>query len=551
MLKELRVQNFALINHAEIVFKKTFVVITGETGAGKSILLDALSLALGEKADTSYVFDKSKKSIIEAVFDLSQLNLQEFFEQNDLDYQQETFIRREITADGKSRAFINDTPVNISVLKSLREFLIDIHSQHQNLIIHSEQFRFNFIDALANCLKERINYSNLFKQYQANKKELESLIQQQYNSQKETEYLQFLFNELEEANIKEGELSAIEEELQQLENAENIIQQLTATTQTLQNAEINVVQLLHQCKNYLNNISKFNSAYNDLAQRLQSVLIEVKDISIEAEKLLSDVQINPERIEQLNDRLNVINKLLKKHNVKTDVELLQIQKEIESKLLQYQNIDDIIIEKQKQLTQQENQLKNLAQQLSSNRHTAKSIIEKECVEILKDLAMPNAQFIIDIKDTEQLNEYGTNDIQFLFSANKGIAPSEVQKVASGGEISRLMLTIKSLMAKKIHLPTIIFDEIDTGVSGAVASKMGDIMKKMSENMQVIAITHLPQIAAKGQQHLYVSKEDKNNITISRITELNDEERVTEIAKMLSNDVPGEAAYQNARELLTR
>lgn len=551
MLKELRVQNFALINHANIFFKKTFVVITGETGAGKSILLDALSLALGEKADTSYVFDKSKKSIIEAVFDLSQLNLQEFFEQNDLDYQQESIIRREIAADGKSRAFINDTPVNISVLKSLREFLIDIHSQHQNLIIHSEQFRFNFIDALAHCLKERIDYSHLFKQYQKNKKELETLIQQQSTAQKETEYLQFLYNELEEANLKEGELSAIEEELQQLENAENIIQQLTATTQTFQNAEINVVQLLHQCKNYLNSISKFNSAYNDLAQRLQSVLIEVKDISIEAERLLSDVQINPERIEQLNDRLNVINKLLKKHNVKTDSELLQVQKEIESKLSQYQNIDDIIIEKQKQLAQQENLLKNLAQQLSFNRHSAKSIIEKECVEILKDLAMPNAQFIIDIKDTEQLNEYGTNDIQFLFSANKGIAPSEVQKVASGGEISRLMLTIKSLMAKKIHLPTIIFDEIDTGVSGAVASKMGDIMKKMSENMQVIAITHLPQIAAKGQQHLYVSKEDKNNITISKITELNDEERVTEIAKMLSNDVPGEAAYQNARELLTR
>lgn len=551
MLKELRVQNFALINHANIFFKKTFVVITGETGAGKSILLDALSLALGEKADTSYVFDKSKKSIIEAVFDLSQLNLQEFFEQNDLDYQPETIIRREIAADGKSRAFINDTPVNVSILKSLREFLIDIHSQHQNLIIHSEQFRFNFIDALAHCLKERTHYSHLFKQYQKNKKELEAMIQQQSTAQKETEYFQFLFNELEEANIKEGELSAIEEELQQLENAENIIQQLTATSQMLQYADINILQLLNQCKNNLNNISKYHTVYNELAQRLQSVIIEIKDISIEAERLLADVQINPERIEQLNDRLNVINKLLKKHNAKTDTELLQIQQDIETKLSQYQNIDDIIIEKQKLLAQQEIQLKQIAQQLSSKRHSSKSTIEKECVEILKDLAMPNAQFIIDIKDTEQLNEYGTNDVQFLFSANKGIAPSEVHKVASGGEISRLMLTIKSMMAKNIHLPTIIFDEIDTGVSGAVASKMGDIMKKMSENMQVVAITHLPQIAAKGQQHLYVSKEDKNNITISKITELNDEERVTEIAKMLSNDVPGEAAYQNARELLTR
>lgn len=550
MLKELKIQNFTLINITHIEFKNTFVVITGETGAGKSILLDALALALGEKADTSALFDKSKKSIIEAVFDISKLNLKEFFETNELDYQTETILRREITPDGKSRAFINDTPVNLSTLKSLGQFLIDIHSQHQNLIINSAQFRYNFVDTLAGCLNDRLLFSQLYRQFQKLKKELNDLILQQQTAQKEIDYYNFILKELEEAHIKEGELQELESELQQLQNAELIIQQLSESIGLLKEGEPNVLQLLNQIKNNLQSISKFNTSYDELSQRIQSTLTELKDIASESEKLLSHIEINPERIELLNDRLNTINKLLKKHNVKTDSELLKIQEETQHKLEQYQNIDDIIEEKNKQLQSLEKELQTKAEALSKKRNAIKPKIETECAEILKDLAMPNAQFIVNIENTNnQLNEFGKDEIKFLFSANKGIPPSEIQKTASGGEISRLMLAIKSMMAKKFQLPTIIFDEIDTGVSGLVAAKMGNIMKKMSEHMQVIVITHLPQIAAKGQQHYFVNKEEHLHKTISKITELTKDERVLEIAKMLSNDTLTEAAIQNAKELL--
>jgi DNA repair protein RecN (Recombination protein N) len=549
MLKELRVQNFALINYAELNFQNGLIVITGETGAGKSILLDALMLALGGKADTSTLFDTSKKCIVEATFDISELNLEEFFQNNDLDYCPETIIRREVSADGKSRTFVNDTPVNVSVLKSLSQYLIDIHSQHQNLIIHTAQFRYNFIDAFADCLSQRNHYTQLFKQFQKNKKELEALIQQQTNAQKEIEYFQFLLNELNEANIQEGELQQIEQELQQLENAEQIIQQLSSSVNALRDADINAIQLINQSKNNLQSIAKYNSVYQELSERLQSVLVELKDISTEAESLLSDVEINPSRMEVLNERLNIINKLLKKHNVKTDTELLNIQKDLQEKISTFENLDEIIHSKQKELNSLEKKLQQIAEEISQKRKSVKTKIENECVEILKELAMPNAQFVIDIQDKAELDEYGKDEIKFLFSANKGVMPTEVQKSASGGEIARLMLTIKSLMAKKIHLPTIIFDEIDTGVSGNVAGKMGDIMSKMSEYMQVIVITHLPQIAAKGKQHLVVSKEEQNNRTLSKITEIRDEERIMEIAKMLSSGKPGEAAIQNAKELL--
>jgi DNA repair protein RecN (Recombination protein N) len=549
MLKELKVQNFALINFAELKFHNGLVVITGETGAGKSILLDALMLALGGKADTSALFDTSKKCIVEATFDISKLNLEEFFQNNDLDYYSETIIRREVSADVKSRAFVNDTPVNVSVLKSFSQYLIDIHSQHQNLIIHTAQFRYNFIDAFADCLSQRNQFTQLFKQFQKNKKELEALIQQQTNGQKEIEYFQFLLNELNEANIQEGELQQIEQELQQLENAEQIIQQLSSSVNALRDADINAIQLINQSKNNLQSIAKYNTAYEELSQRLQSVLVELKDISTEAESLLSDVEINPTRMEVLNERLNIINKLLKKHNVKTDAELLNIQKDLEEKISTFENLDEIILSKQKELNSLEKKLQQIAEEISQKRKSVKTKIENECVEILKELAMPNAQYVIDIQDKAELDEYGKDEIKFLFSANKGVMPTEVQKSASGGEIARLMLTIKSLMAKKIQLPTIIFDEIDTGVSGNVAGKMGDIMSKMSKHMQVIVITHLPQIAAKGKQHLVVSKEEQNNRTLSKITEIRDEERIMEIAKMLSSGKPGEAAIQNAKELL--
>jgi len=549
MIKEFKVQNFVLINHVDIAFQDSFVVITGETGAGKSILLDALSLALGGKADSSLVFDKTKKTVVELVFDISELNIQQFFDDNALDYQKETIIRREITPDGKSRAFINDTPVTLGVLKSLGEFLIDIHSQHQNLIINSVSFKYNFVDAIADTLKERNQFTQLFKQYQKEKKELNQLIENQKQSSKEFEFNNFLLEELEQAQIQEGELQQIEEELNQLENAESIIQQLSYVVQSLKDGEINAIQLLVNAKNHLQSIAKYHPKYEELTQRLNSAIIEIKDISFEAEKQSAELDINPERIQELRDRIDLINKLLKKHGVKTDKELIGIKEELEKKVEQFQNSDDIISEKQKIIHQLEQELHNKAQALSQKRKSIKDKIEKECVGLLNDLAMPNAQFVVQIENTNEINEFGMDDIKFLFSANKGITPSEVQKSASGGEIARLMLAIKSLMAKKIQLPTIIFDEIDTGVSGSVAGKMGDIMKRMGEDMQVIAITHLPQIAAKGTQHFYVSKVEENNRTVSKITELTGQQRVMEIAKMLSDENLGDAAIQNAMELL--
>ncbi len=549
MIKEFKVQNFALINYVDITFQDSFVVITGETGAGKSILLDALSLALGGKADSSLVFDKTKKTVVELVFDISELNIQQFFDDNALDYQKETIIRREITPDGKSRAFINDTPVTLGVLKSLGEFLIDIHSQHQNLIINSVSFRYNFVDAIADTLKERNQFTQLFKQYQKEKKELNQLIENQKQSSKEFEFNNFLLEELEQAQIQEGELQQIEEELNQLENAESIIQQLSYVVQSLKDGEINAIQLLVDAKNHLQSIAKYHPKYEELTQRLNSAIIEIKDVSFEAEKQSAELDINPERIQELRDRIDLINKLLKKHGVKTDKELIDVKEELEKKVEQFQSSDDIISEKQKIIHQLEQELHNKAQALSQKRKSIKDKIEKECVSLLNDLAMPNAQFVVQIENTNEINEFGMDDIKFLFSANKGITPSEVQKSASGGEIARLMLAIKSLMAKKIQLPTIIFDEIDTGVSGSVAGKMGDIMKRMGEDMQVIAITHLPQIAAKGTQHFYVSKVEENNRTVSKITELTGQQRVMEIAKMLSDENLGDAAIQNAIELL--
>ncbi len=553
MLKQLRVQNFALINRAEITFQNSFVVITGETGAGKSILLDAISLVLGGKSTTSFAFDNSKKTILEIIFDISELTLKDFFKENDLDYSEEIILRREITPEGKSRCFINDTLVNISTLKALGDYLIDIHSQHQNLMINSALFRYNFIDAVAGCLHERYEYTTLFKQLEKEKKNLEVLIQEQQNLQKESDYTNYLLNELLDIKIQEGELQRIEEELNQLENAEIIIQQLSSSVQSLQESDINVIQLLTQIKNNLQSIARYNSKYDALVQRLQSNIIELKDIARESEQLLNDIELDPERIEQLSARADSINKLLKKHNVKTDKELLIIQNELQKKLSQYQSIDDNILEKKKQVDALENILQQKAQHLSEKRTKVRDFIQHTCTQLLKELAMPNAQFRIDIqhKGNNELNMYGKDEIKFLFSANKGIAPSEVQKAASGGEISRLMLAIKSMMAQHIHLPTILFDEIDTGVSGAVAGKMADIMKNMSDTMQVIVITHLPQIAAKGQQHLYVYKKEVENKTMTFIEELNKQNRVFEIAKMLSSGKPGEAAIQNAKELLNQ
>ncbi len=549
MIKKLRVNNFALINQSEVVFRKKFTVVTGETGAGKSILLNALSIVLGTKPDVSVLYDKSTKAIIEAEFDINDYNLQSFFETNDLDYSPQTTLRREILPEGKTRAFINDTPVNISLLKQLGESLIDIHSQHENLLLQTPSFKYDFIDALANTLSYRKNYRELLKKYQKEKEELHTLIESRDNAKKEIDYYSFLAKEFQEVKLIAGELTKLEEESIQLENSENILQQISIIIQLLQENETNVIQSLHQVKNILYSLSKFNRSYEELQTRMQASINELKDIGLELEKKSTLTELNPKRLEQINTRLDDINKLLKKHQVKTDTELLEKQNEIELKLQSYQNIDADIEKKEKEVSKLNQELTQIAKTISEKRISNIQSIEQKIIDILKDLAMPNAVFKIEIQSVGELGHYGFDKIDFLFSANKGIAPTDLQKVASGGEIARLMLAIKAVMCEKKQLPSIIFDEIDTGISGSVAGKMGDIMKSMSQKMQVIVITHLPQIAGKGTEHFVVYKKEIKDKTISVIESLSENDRITEIAKMLSNGTPTDAAFQNARELL--
>lgn len=550
MLKRLYISNFALIQEMDVNFPGHLTVITGETGAGKSIFLEALGLALGKRADLNVLRDKSKKCIVEAEFELKGLDLSGFFEENDLDLENHAILRREISADGKSRSFFNDTPVNVSALKTLSEKLIDVHSQHQTLLLNQTNFQLELLDAFAESMGKFKEYKTLFNQITKHTSVLKALQEQETQAKKELDYFQFLFEELEQADIKEGVLKELEEESLGLENAETIKSGLASVAQAINGGDVNILSALGQAKNTIQSISKYNKKYSEYFDRIQATIIELKDLASEAEDEESKLHFDDKKLEEVNTKLDRLNRLLKKHNVSSETDLLNIKREIEEKLQKFNSLESEIAKTNKELNESKKLATKLAKELSAIREKATQGIETRVHEMLTSLSMENAKFFIEIKQTSDLSATGFDQVKFLFSANKGGDLNELQKVASGGELSRLMLSLKALLASKKQLPTIIFDEIDTGVSGDVADKIGNILLNMGKSMQVITITHLPQMASKGGHHLFVYKKDNEDKTVSFIKQLNQEERILEIAKMLSTGNPSNSAMVNARELLS-
>ena len=550
MLQKLSINNYALIDDLEIVFDKGLNILIGETGAGKSIVLGALSLILGQRAESRYFFNQQKKCVIEGLFKIDGFHLKAFFEENDLDYEAETVLRREISADGKSRSFVNDTPVNLTVLKTLGERLIDIHSQHATMEINNPLFQLMVVDAAAKHSALLDEYRAKFSQYKKGGNRLKQLVEESEKAKADLDYYQFQFDELEKAGLVAGEQEKLEKELYTLNNAEEIKRNLLSAGFLLQDSETAVLLQLREAGNQLTTPAKFNTDIETLRERLNSVVIELKDIAAEIEGIEQRTYTDEARAADINTRLTIIYNLQKKHRLSSNAELLALQDDLSSKIQQAVFGDEAIEKLQLQLAAERKELEQLAAQLSAGRSKAIPEIEKQVIHSLAEMGMANAVLSINLSDTE-LEKDGANAVRFLFSANKGHALAEMSKVASGGELSRLMLAIKSLIAKYTALPTIIFDEIDTGVSGEVANRVGLIMQQLADNLQVITITHLPQIASKGKAHFYVYKDDSATTTYTRIKQLNTDERVTEIAKMLSGDKPGESALQNARDLLNQ
>jgi DNA repair protein RecN (Recombination protein N) len=557
MLQKLSISNYALIDDLEISLDSGLNILTGETGAGKSIILGALSLILGQRAEGRYFFNQQKKCVIEGTFKIGAFHLKQFFEDNDLDYESETVLRREISADGKSRAFVNDTPVNLNALKALGEKLIDIHSQHATLEINDPVFQLLVVDAVAKHDDLLNDYRSKFRSYKKSTSRLQQLIEESDKAKADLDYYQFQFDELEKASLAAGEQEQMEQELYAL-NAEEIKRNLLGANHLMHESETSAIIQLHEAGHQLDAIEKFNSELEELHRRLNSAIIELKDIASEIETIEQRTHTNEARAEEINTRLSLIYNLQKKHRVNTIDELLQIQNNLSDKIQQAVFGDEAIEKLTVQLGVDKKELEKIAETLSANRKKVIPNIEDHVLGSLSEMGMSNASLSIELSSAPGhnsppagggLGENGIDSIRFLFNANKGHALSEMSKVASGGELSRLMLSIKSLIAQNTALPTIIFDEIDTGVSGEVANKVGQIMERLAKNLQVITITHLPQIASKGQSHYFVYKDDEGATTYTRIKHLDDKERVLEIAKMLSGDKPGESALQNARELL--
>lgn len=549
MLKHLQIKNYALLEEVGIDLDKSLTVITGETGAGKSIMLGALGLVLGDRADMAVLRDKQKKCVVEAVFYIEPYGLQKFFSSHELDYEPETNLRREISPDGKSRAFINDTPVTLAVLKELSQYLIDVHSQHETLLINQAAFRFNMVDAFAGCLEDRKQYLSFFGQLKEKEKKLAELSAFEQQAKKDLDYFQFQFNELQQASLQKGQLTELEQSYDTLNNAEYIKQNLSAVAASIDGGDENILSRLVSVKNILGQLSRYGKNYEELAARVNSLYIELKDIADETETANDKVVFDPEKLELVTSQLDLLNRLLKKHGVADEEALLKIRDEIEAKLEQFGSAEEEIKKLQAEIKKLGEQVWAKARALSEKRKKTIPAIQTSVQKMLAALSMPNAQLQINLVALEGCNNFGCDELQFLFSANKGLALSELHKVASGGELSRLMLCLKAHLAEKTALPAIIFDEIDTGVSGDVAHKIGSILLDMGKHMQVIAITHLPQIASKGKQHLFVYKRDVKEQTQSEIKTLTGDERVVEIAKMLSTGKPTSAALDNARELL--
>ncbi|MDR1227201.1 MAG: DNA repair protein RecN [Prevotellaceae bacterium] len=549
MLQSLLVENYALIDRLEINFKHGLSIVTGETGAGKSILLGAMGMLIGQRADVSILKDKESSCIVEGMFVVTNHDLEPLFEANDIDFSNVSTIRRVVNPNGKSRAFINDVPVTLSVLKDFGERLIDIHSQHQNLLLQNAAFQLKVVDSLADSKKYLEPYRTVFFSLKKTEQRLQELEEQARLSKNDLEYYSFLFKELEEAKLNPDEQQELEAEQQQLTHAEEIKQVFAKASLILSNDDVCATSLLREVKDLLEKMGGMFDKAEALADRLQSSLIEVRDIANEVESVAESTEVNSERLQEVNDRLDLIYTLQKKHKVNSVEELLTVHEQLSQKIGFVDNIDEQLVLLRKEVEQLRAEAEKLATQISKARKQVFPAVEQHVSNLLSDLGMPSAKFVVECNEFPALTATGKDEISFLFSANKGVAPLDIAKVASGGEISRLMLSLKSLIAWTGNLPTIIFDEIDTGVSGEVAAKMGAIIAELGKSIQVINITHLPQIASKGQSHFLVYKEDIPAGVATRIKLLSEIERITQIAKMLSGQTLTDAAIKNAKELL--
>lgn len=550
MLTSLNISNFALIDELQFDLTDGLTMITGETGAGKSILLGALGLVLGNRADLTSLKDTSKKCIIEAEFSIANYNLQSFFEEENIDYESTTIIRREILPSGKSRAFINDTPVNLTVLAALNEQLIDIHSQNQTLTITEKSYQFEVLDALANHQSKVNSYKRGLSLYKKLQLELDELIAFQQKENEQFEYHSFLLNELNTAKLVENEQESLENLLDKLTHAEEIKKNLAEAIQLSDNEDVGADIVLKKIRNNLIKISNFSTEYQDCLNRLESILIEFNDIVTTLTEAFENLDVDASEIEELNNRLQLIYTLQKKHQVTSINDLMGIQQKLTSKVKQVENASEQINAKQLEIYKVNEQLEQLALNIHQNRVAVVPLLTEQLEFILHQLGMPNAQFKINLTYANEFYKNGNSDIEWLFSANKGVTLGELKKIASGGEMSRIMLAVKAVLSNYSHLPTIIFDEIDTGISGEVANKMGEIMLQMAKNMQVITITHLPQIAAKGAHQFKVYKSDANDKTTTHIKKLSKEQRIVELAEMLGGKSISESAIEHAKQLLT-
>ena len=551
MLSKLSIKNYTLIESLELDFDRGFTVITGETGAGKSILLGALSLILGKRADLSVLMDKDRKCVVEGEFDLSLLDLKSFFDHNDLDYEENTLMRREILPSGKSRAFINDTPVNLTVMKALGEKLVDIHSQHQTLLLNDVLFQLELYDGYLNQEELLREYRSLYADYRLSKQRLAKIKEENTRARRDEDYFRFQLNELEAAHLDVEEAKLLEEKVQRLTHAEEISQSTAMAVNLLKEDEISVIDQLSRLRDAFDKLSEFHPDFKDFYARLDSAVIELADLADEIERLSGSDEFNPAELQQVQERLDILYALQQKHHAVDMSDLVRIYEDYRQQLEAIQTLDDQEKEEEERLKKLEQSLAFLADRLHGVRMENATEFERSVEAVLHQLGMKEAVFKVRIESLDRFGERGRDDVRFLFNANRGGALTEISKSASGGELSRLMLALKSLVHQVKVLPTIIFDEIDAGVSGEIGGKLGNILKEMAARLQVMSITHLPQIAAKADVHFRVYKIDHQKRTTSTVARLNETERKEEIAKMLSDERVTDAARQAAGELLKK
>lgn len=558
MLSKIHIENFALIDQLELDLDSGLTMITGETGAGKSILLGALTLIRGKRADLSVIRDNSKKCIVEAQFQLVDLDIKSLFDQHDLDYEEVCIMRREITPAGKSRAFINDTPVNLQIMSTFGDRLIDIHSQHQTLELGNDRFQLDFLQSFVDFKTTDISTSSVqllatyrcgYQEYKQAQKRLEKLKEKAAQYQREADYNQFLFTELEEAQLDGVQIEELEEEFEQLNNVELIQESIQEVEQLITADDLGILEQLRVVKNRMDHIQAFGKEFEDASQRLSSVMVELEDLLFTLSRKRDQIDPNPQRLQELQEQLKMIEHLLQKHHKQEVEELIVLRDQLGELVYEGAHINDAITKAEKELAMKQEELESLSDQLSEYRKQYAPELSHKIGEMVAQLGMPNAILEIEVTQQVNLNKEGRDQVQFLFTANKGSDIQPLYKVASGGELSRLMLVVKALLAQYSKLPTIIFDEVDTGVSGAIAQKMAGIMRGMSAAIQVIAITHLPQIAAAGNDHLKVEKTDVSGVTVSQLKRLSAQERLEEIAQMLSGGDVTDAARENAKVLL--